>query len=102
MKHQIDEKGKVFTDYVSKDPIQVIVQTATNRIYGTFHVSHENRLKDELRSGLFLAITEAVIFDRSGEVEESVCFSGIASRFDYLAHAQAEIQPHGQVVLGVK
>ena len=71
MKHQIDEKGKVFTDYVSKDPVQVIVQTTTNRIIGNFHVRKGSRVKDELNDQRhFLAITDAMVFDRSGEVEE--------------------------------
>jgi hypothetical protein len=101
MKHQIDEKGKVFTDYVPKDPVQIIAQTATHRISGTFHVRHDTRLKDELNEQeCFLAITEAAIFDRSGEVEEY--------RSDFLAlHRdsiiwliqQTDVQSPGQAVV---
>lgn len=71
MKHHIDEKGKVFTDYVSKDPVQIVAQTTTNRISGLLHVSHGTRLKDELNDqGYFVAITDAAVFDRKGDVEE--------------------------------
>lgn len=71
MKHQVDEKGKVFTDYVSKDPVQIVAQTATNRISGMLHVSRGTRLKDELNGqGYFVAITDAAVFDKRGEIEE--------------------------------
>ena len=71
MKYHVDEKGKVFTDYVSKEPLQVIIQTSTNRISGVVHVSHGTRLKDELNDqGYFIAITDAAVFDAAGQVEE--------------------------------
>jgi hypothetical protein len=97
MKHQIDEKGKVFTDYVSKDPIQVIIQTATNRITGMFHVTHGVRIKDELNEqGPFLAITEVAVFDRKGEVEEySSAFLALHRDSIIWLIPQTEIQPHG-------
>ena len=71
MKYHVDEKGKVFTEYVSKEPLKVVIQTSTNRIFGMIHVSHGTRLKDELNDqGYFIAITDAAIFDVSGQVEE--------------------------------
>lgn len=71
MKFHTDEKGKVFTDYVSKDPVPIVAQTTTNRISGMLHVSHGTRLKDELNDqGHFVAITDAAVFDRTGKIEE--------------------------------
>lgn len=62
-----EEKGKVFTEMVSKVAIEVIVQTTTHRIYGKVHVRPGERLKDELdRNESVLAVTEASIFDQEG------------------------------------
>lgn len=101
MKHQIDEKGKVFTDYVSKDPVQVIVQTTTNRIIGMFHVRQNARVKDELNDqGRFLAITDAVVCDRSGEIEEyRSAFLALHRDSIIWLIQQSEIQPQGQAAL---
>ena len=63
-----DEKGKFFTEVVSKEPVAVIIQTLTNRIHGRMHVRPDQRLKDEInQSELFGAVTDATIFDHSGK-----------------------------------
>ncbi len=61
---QYDEKGKIFTQVVAKEPVQVIIQTAQNQIHGAIHVRPGTRLKDELNEdqGRFLAITDATIY----------------------------------------
>lgn len=61
---QYDEKGKIFTQVVSKKPILVIIQTTRNIIYGSIYVRPDVRLKDELDSlrERFLAVTDAVIY----------------------------------------
>lgn len=61
---QYDEKGKIFTQVVSKKPILVIIQTTHNIIYGSIYVRPDVRLKDELDSlrERFLAVTDAVIY----------------------------------------
>lgn len=63
-----EEKGKIFTHIVTKEPVDVIIQTPTNCIYGLVHVRPEDRLKDELdRTTAFLAVTNVKIFDRDGK-----------------------------------
>jgi hypothetical protein len=63
-----DEKGKFFTEIVSKEMVAVIIQTSTNRIHGGIHVRPDQRFKDEInQSELFVAITDATIFDLSGK-----------------------------------
>ena len=71
MKLNYDHKGKIFTDYISKDPVKSIVQTSTNRISGMVYVRQDTRLKDELNDqDYFVAITDATVFDSRGEIEE--------------------------------
>jgi hypothetical protein len=62
-----DEKGKFYTEIVSKDPRAVIIQTLTNRIRGTVYVRRGERLIDELRDGdRFMAVTDAILYDLKG------------------------------------
>ncbi len=64
-----DEKGKFFTNVISKTPIEVIIQTTSHRISGKIHVCPEDRLKDEMnQADPFLAITDAVIESVDGKV----------------------------------
>lgn len=59
-----DEKGKIFTQVVTKRPVPVVIQTAQNMIRGTMHVRHDSRIKDELNEeNQFLAVTEAVVYN---------------------------------------
>jgi Family of unknown function (DUF6812) len=65
---EFDEKGKFFTDVVSKVAIPAIVQTTQHLIHGKVHVRRDERLKDELdRDELFLAITDASIIGADGQ-----------------------------------
>lgn len=65
---QFDEKGKFFTRVITKRPVYVVIQTPTHRIQGQVHVRPDERLKDELdQTGAFLAVTEATVYDVSGE-----------------------------------
>ena len=69
MSIRFDEKGKFFTDVISKDAIPVIIQTVNHQIKGMLHVRPNERLTDELNRGdLFFALTEAGIFNHSGEL----------------------------------
>jgi len=64
-----DEKGKIFTDVVSKQAVTVYIQTHTSRIYGQIYVRPQGRIKDELNQDeRFLAVTDAVIMDHNGAV----------------------------------
>jgi hypothetical protein len=68
MNIRYDEKGKFFTDIITKDTVPSIVQTLTTRIQGYLHVRINERVKDELNRGeQFLAITDAQIFDLDGK-----------------------------------
>ncbi len=70
---QFDEKGKIFTQVVSKHPVQVIIQTIHHTIRGAIHLRPDARLKDELNgSENFLAVTGAVIYgDQNEEIYRS-------------------------------
>lgn len=63
-----DDKGKFFTEYVSKRSVEAVIQTLTNRIHGFIYIRPNERVSDELnRSEPFLAITDAEIFSLQGE-----------------------------------
>lgn len=65
---QFDEKGKIFTQVVSKHPILATIQTVNNLIRGTMHVRPDARVKDELNgSDHFLAVTDAVVYNNQKE-----------------------------------
>ena len=64
MNDQFDEKGKIFTNVVTKNPVPVIIQTANQSIHGEIYIKPESRLKDDLNSAEeFLAVTNAVVQD---------------------------------------
>jgi hypothetical protein len=61
---QYDEKGKIFTQVVAKQPVNVTIQTAQQVIQGIIHIRPGMRIKDELNGQeRFLAVTDAVILD---------------------------------------
>ncbi len=63
-----DEKGKYFTNFVTKYPVQAVIQTSRHRIRGEIHVRIGERVKDELdRPKQFLAVTNAVVYDEEGK-----------------------------------
>jgi hypothetical protein len=65
---EFDDKGKIFTEIVSKVAIPAVVQTTEQLIRGNVHVRRDERLKDELdRDELFLAITDASIIGSGGQ-----------------------------------
>ena len=62
MSIEYDEKGKIFTDIVSKVAVQATVQTTTHRMRGRLHVRRNQRIKDELNENEnFLALTEVSV-----------------------------------------
>jgi hypothetical protein len=61
---RFDEKGKFFTDVVSKESVTVIIQTPSGRVHGKIHIRPDERLKDALNQAeSFFAVTEATIYD---------------------------------------
>ena len=68
MSIEYDEKGKIFTDIVSKISIYVTVQTTTHMIRGRMHVQRDQRVKDELdRDEKFLALTDVQVLGMDGQ-----------------------------------
>ena len=75
---EFDEKGKFFTDVVSKVPVQAVVQTVGQLVRGKVHVREGERLKDELdRDELFLAMTDASVIGPNGEVQFQAPFLAV-------------------------
>jgi hypothetical protein len=66
---EYDDKGKFFTNIITKDTVPVTIQTVTHRIEGRIHVRSGQRVKDELdMDERFLAVTEAAIYTPDGKV----------------------------------
>lgn len=63
-----DDKGKFFTDKVSKEQVPVVIQTNFGRIEGFMYVMAGARLKDEINNAeQFIAITNAKVYDLQNE-----------------------------------
>lgn len=68
MSIEYDEKGKIFTDIVSKTAVQATVQTTTHMMRGHLHVRRNQRIKDELNENEnFLALTEVSVLGLDGQ-----------------------------------
>lgn len=68
MKVIYDEKGKFYTDVITKETVPAIIQTQSCRIQGMIHVRHEQRVKDALEEGgQYLAVTEGTVYDNQGQ-----------------------------------
>jgi len=78
MSFEYDEKGKFFTNVVSKFPVSALVQTTTHLIRGTIHIRQGERVKDELdHDELFLAVTDASVIGPNGEVLHAAPFLAV-------------------------
>lgn len=65
---EYDEKGKIFTDIVSKVAIQATIQTTTHMLRGHIHVRRDQRIKDELDvNENFLALTDVSVLGPDGQ-----------------------------------
>jgi hypothetical protein len=63
-----EDKGKIFTNIVTKKPVEVQIQTSIHRIHGFVHVRPDDRIKDEINQNeRFLAVTDATVFALTGE-----------------------------------
>ncbi len=66
---QFEEKGKIFTPVINKEPKNVIIQTIHHKITGTVYIRPSDRLIDELnKNEKFLAVTDAVVRDLVDQV----------------------------------
>jgi hypothetical protein len=78
MTYEYDEKGKLFTNVVNKRSVAATLQTTTHMIRGFIHIRQDERVKDELdRDELFLAVTDAVVFDGDGEPLHRAAFLAV-------------------------
>jgi len=69
MSIEYDEKGKIFTDVISKVAVYATIQTTTHTLRGRLHVRRDQRVKDELdREESFLALTEVSVLGADGNV----------------------------------
>ena len=64
---EFDEKGKFFTNYVTKKVIRARIQTLSHYIEGEIHVRIDKRFSDDINEAeRFIAVTNAVVFDPKG------------------------------------
>lgn len=65
---EYDEKGKIFTDIVSKVAVPATIQTTTHLIRGQLHVRRDQRIKDELDiNESFIAMTDVNVLGPDGQ-----------------------------------
>jgi hypothetical protein len=75
---EYDEKGKFYTDVISKIAVPATIQTVNQLVKGFVHVRQGERLKNELdRDELFLAVTNASILGADGEVQFEAPFIAV-------------------------
>ena len=66
---EYDDKGKYFTDIVTKVAVPATIQTTTHLLRGRIHVRRDQRFKDELDlNEHFLAITDVSIIGTDGQI----------------------------------
>ena len=79
MSLEFNEKGKYFTDIISKSAVPAIIQTTKHLIEGYIHIRMDGRLKDELdRNEVFLAVTNARVFAADGIMLYEADFLSVA------------------------
>jgi hypothetical protein len=75
---EYDEKGKIFTEIVSKIPIQATIQTTTHLMRGRLHVRRDQRIKDELDSSEnFIALTDVSVLGPDGQTLFQAAFMAV-------------------------
>jgi hypothetical protein len=75
---EYDEKGKIFTDIVSKIAIHATVQTTTHMLRGRIHVRRDQRIIDELDlNENFLALTDVSVLSADGQALFQVPFLAV-------------------------
>jgi hypothetical protein len=73
-----DQKGKIFTEVISKKPVQVFIYTEKHIIIGEINIRPDDRLKDEINNNeQFLAVTNAVIKDFEGNTQFKTNFVAV-------------------------
>ncbi|MGB9586214.1 MAG: hypothetical protein ACPL4H_01655 [Anaerolineales bacterium] len=99
MATRYDEKGKFFTDKISKEQVPVVIQTTYGRIEGFIYVMAGARLKDEINNAeQFIAVTNAKLYNMKDECTYITHFVSVNRDHIVWLLPQAEIQE----VLGCK
>lgn len=75
---EYDEKGKFYTDVITKLPVSCLLQTTTHLMRGFVHVRQGERFKNELeRDETFLALTNVSILGANDEILYSAPFMAV-------------------------
>ncbi len=62
-----DEKGKYFSNIITKIKVRATIQTISHRIDGSIYLADRERPKDALNEPeRFIAVTQATIYDHDG------------------------------------
>ncbi|MFQ5615152.1 MAG: hypothetical protein ACE5GO_01645 [Anaerolineales bacterium] len=79
---RFNEKGKFFTDVVTKIALPVIIQTTNYRIHGSIHIHQNIRIKDMLNrvDEDFIAVTDANVVDSHGHTFYQTYFIAISRK----------------------
>ena len=78
MSIEFDDKGKFYTNVISKITVSALLQTRTHLIRGSVHVRQGDRLKDELENEeAYIAVTDASIYDANGAVAYNTPFLAV-------------------------
>src|SRR5574341_1054131 len=69
MSFDYEEKGKIFTEHISKVAVYATIQTTTHLLRGRIHVRRDQRIIDELDvNENFLAVTDVNVLGVDGQV----------------------------------
>ena len=94
---EYDEKGKFYTDVVTKLPVAAVIQTSTHLVRGFVHIRQGERLKNELeKDEKFLAVTNAVIHDADNKVLFTAPFIAV-QRAQIVWIMPVEGEPHEDI-----
>ena len=91
MTFEYDEKGKIFTDIVTKVGIAARLQTTTHMLRGKIHVRRDQRIKDELDvNESFLAMTDVTVLGPDGQTLFPDTLPGCAALSHHMGDAGTE------------
>jgi hypothetical protein len=94
---EYDEKGKFYTDVVTKLPVAAVIQTRIHLVRGFVHIRQGERLKNELeKDEKFLAVTNAVIHNEDDKVLYSAPFMAV-QRSQIVWIMPVEGEPHEDI-----
>jgi hypothetical protein len=94
---EYDEKGKFYTDVVTKLPVAAVIQTGTHLVRGFIHIRQGERLKNELeKDEKFLAVTNAVIHNVDDKVLFTAPFMAV-QRSQIIWIMPVEGEPHEDI-----